>query len=149
MQPVSSIFRAVAVLVWIGGLWVIGLLVAPVLFDQLDKATAGRVAGALFRAMAWVGIVAGIYLVLQTLWQQGLQALSSLNLWLVLSMLGLTLLNHFVIFPIIADIKAQVHSAVEGVFGGGFASWHTISALIYLLQSVLGLIFVARDGIKQ
>ncbi len=149
MQPWSSVFRSIATIVWIGGLWVIGLLVAPILFDQVDKATAGRLAGVLFRAMAWVGMVAGVYLVIHSLWQQGLQSLSGLNLWLILIMLGLTLLNHFVIFPIIADIKAQVHSAVEGVFGGGFASWHTISAMIYLLQSVLGLVFVARDGIKQ
>lgn len=146
MQPFPQALRAVLTVLWIGGLWVVGVVVAPVLFQQLDPAQAGRVAGVLFRAMAWVGIVAGTYIALDMLWQAGLGAFRSRGFWLVLALLALTLVNHFAVFPIIAALKSQAHAAAEGVFGGGFRTWHTISSLIYLLQSLLGLVFIAAPG---
>ncbi|MFC4159632.1 DUF4149 domain-containing protein [Chitinimonas lacunae] len=146
MQPFPQALRAILTVLWVGGLWVIGVVVAPILFQQLDHAQAGRVAGALFRAMAWIGIVAGGYLVLDLLWQAGLAAFRSRTFWLLMAMLTLTLVNHFAVFPVIAALKPQMHAAAEGVFGGGFQSWHTISSLIYLLQSLLGLALVAAPG---
>lgn len=132
---------------WIGGLWVVGILVAPILFASTDKAMAGMLAGKLFHAMGWVGIVAGAYLALWYVWTVGLRAFRSAPLWLVLGMLTCTLLNQFAVFPVIAQIKPAVSQATEGMFGGGLSSWHTLSSLIYLLQSVLGLIYIWRgDG---
>jgi hypothetical protein len=148
MQSFPQALRSILTVFWIGGLWVVGVLAAPILFQQLDTATAGRVAGVMFRAMAWVGIVAGIYLMLHILWAEGLRAFQAAALWLVLGMLALTLVNHFAIFPIIAAVKPQMRSAAEGVFGGGFQSWHTISSLIYLIQSLLGLVYVARGDAR-
>ena len=36
---------------WIGGMWVIGVLVAPILFKALDNSLAGMVVGKLFHAI--------------------------------------------------------------------------------------------------
>lgn len=146
MLPLSAALRAVLTVFWIGGLWGVGVLVAPVLFHSLDNATAGRIAGQLFRIMAWVGMVAGSYILLHMLWQEGFKALRSLDWWLIVLMLALTLLNHFLIFPILADLKAKVSAVAEGAFGGGFQSWHTISSLIYLVQSVAGLAYCVRGN---
>ena len=52
--------RAIARTLWIGGMWVVGIIVAPILFSALDNVTAGMVAGRLFAAIAWVGLVCGI-----------------------------------------------------------------------------------------
>ncbi len=127
---------------WIGGLWVIGIVVAPALFASLDKAVAGMVAGKLFHVIGWFGIVAGIFIAIWWIWTDGLRAFQGFRLWLVLGMLFCTLINQFAIFPLIADLKPAVSHAAEGMFGGGLAQWHTISSLIYLLQSVLGLVYI-------
>jgi hypothetical protein len=148
MQTLPNALRSLFVVFWIGGLWVIGLLVAPVLFHEAESAFAGRIAGLLFRDMAWVGIVAGLYILLHMLWVEGLRAVQTLEFWLILGMFALTLLNQFAVFPILAQAKSQVHSAAEGVFGGGFQSWHAISSLIYLVQSLLGLFYVVRGSVK-
>ncbi|QLG88367.1 DUF4149 domain-containing protein [Chitinibacter bivalviorum] len=127
---------------WIGGMWIIGVVVAPALFSSLDKAVAGMVAGKLFHAIGWIGIVAGVFLTIWWIWMEGARAFKGGKLWLILGMLLCTLINQFAIFPLIAEIKPAVSNAAEGMFGGGLAQWHTISSLIYLLQSVLGLIYI-------
>ncbi|MBL8507747.1 MAG: DUF4149 domain-containing protein, partial [Chitinimonas sp.] len=113
-----------------------------------DNNLAYRMVAVMFRAMAWVGIVAGIYIVFHILWDEGLRAFQTLEFWLILGMLILTLVNHFAVFPVISEVKPQMHTAAEGVFGGGFQSWQTISSLIYLIQSVLGLVYVTRGAVK-
>ncbi|MEJ2793890.1 DUF4149 domain-containing protein [Iodobacter sp. LRB] len=131
---------------WIGGMWTIGVIAAPALFAGLDKATAGMVAGKLFHAIGWVGIVAGVYLAIWCVWQMGMRGFQSSKFWLVVGMLFCTLINQFAIFPLIASLKPAVSTAAEGVFGGGLAQWHTISSLIYLLQSVFGIIYIWSDS---
>ncbi len=132
---------------WIGGMWVIGVMAAPILFGNVDKAVAGMLAGKLFHTIGWVGIVAGIYLAIWWIWADGLRAFRSGRLWLVVGMLACTLVNQFAVFPIIASFKPAVSNVTEGVFGGGLSSWHTISSLIYLVQSVLGVLYVwGGDG---
>ncbi len=127
---------------WIGGMWIIGMIVAPILFSSLDKAVAGMVVGKLFQVIGWIGIVASIFLAIWCIWADGLRAFQSLRLWLILAMLVCTLINQFAIFPLIAELKPAVTNVAEGVFGGGLAQWHTISSLIYLMQSVLGLVYI-------
>ncbi|SFZ78209.1 DUF4149 domain-containing protein [Chitinimonas taiwanensis] len=148
MQTFPNALRSILVVFWIGGLWIIGLLVGPLLFQQLDNGLAFKMVAVMFRAMAWVGIVAGIYIFLHILWVEGLRAFQTLELWLILAMLALTLVNHFAVFPVISEVKPTMHTAAEGVFGGGFQSWQTISSLIYLVQSVFGLIYVIRGSVK-
>ncbi|OWY37579.1 hypothetical protein CEK28_16250 [Xenophilus sp. AP218F] len=137
--------RAIAKTFWIGGLWVIGIIVAPVLFASLDKMTAGMVAGKLFAAIAWVGLVCGVILLVDQIWRDGVRGVREAAFWLVVAMLACTIINHFAVTPIIANLKLQMNHAAEGLFGGGFATWHAISSLIYLVQSLLGLIYIWRS----
>lgn len=127
-------------------MWTIGVIAAPLLFAGLDKATAGMVAGKLFHAIGWIGIVAGVYLAIWWIWQEGMRGFQSGKFWLVMGMLFCTLINQFAIFPMIASLKPAVSTAAEGVFGGGLAQWHTVSSLIYLVQSVLGIIYIWSEG---
>ncbi len=51
MKSLAEALCAVALTLWIGGLWVIGYLVAPTLFYTLsDRALAGSLAGKLLNA---------------------------------------------------------------------------------------------------
>ncbi|WP_269531035.1 DUF4149 domain-containing protein [Chitinimonas sp. BJYL2] len=148
MQNFPTALRSILTVFWIGGLWALGVLIGPVLFHQLDNALAFRVVASMLRALAWVGIVAGIYILIHMLWVEGLRAFQTLELWLILAMLALTLVNHFAVFPVISEVKPQMHTAAEGMFGGGFQNWQTISSLIYLIQSLFGLVYVIRGPVK-
>lgn len=136
--------RAIARTFWIGGLWVIGLVVAPTLFSVLDHVTAGMVAGKLFQAIAWVGLVCGFYLLVDDVWRNGVRAVRGAPFWLIVGMLLCLVINQFTVTPIIATLKQQMNHAAEGLFGGGFATWHAISSLIYMLQSLMGLAYILR-----
>lgn len=138
--------RAIAATFWIGGLWVVGLLVAPVLFQSLDRVAAGMVAGNIFAVQAWVGLVCGVILLVDAIWRDGVHGVRSASFWLVLGMLVCTVVNHFAVTPVIVDLKQGMNHAALGMFGGGFATWHAISSLIYLLQSLLGLGYVLKQA---
>ena len=150
MQSFPNALRSIFVMLWIGGLWVVGVIVAPVLYHQLggDTGAFAHVVEHLFRVMAWVGIVAGVYILFHMLWMEGLRTFQTLEFWLILGMLILTLVNHFAIFPVISEVKPQMHTVAEGAFGGGFQSWRTISSLIYLIQSLFGLFYAIRGTVK-
>ena len=56
MKTLTEAIYAIALTLWIGGLWAVGYLVAPTLFYTLaDRALAGMVAGKLFTLIAYVG----------------------------------------------------------------------------------------------
>lgn len=137
--------RAIARTFWIGGMWGIGIIVTPVLFAALDKVTAGMVAGRLFAAIAWVGLVCSVFLMADYVMRQGARGLKQAPFWLLLGMLACIVINHFGVTPMIAALKAQMNQAAEGLFGGGFATWHAISSLIYLVQSLMGLAYLLRS----
>lgn len=137
--------RALARTLWFGGMWVVGIIVAPTLFSALDSVTAGMVAGKLFSHMAWVGLVCGVFLLADYVWRQGAKGVKQGGFWLLLGMLLCILINHFGVTPIIVQLKLQMNSAAEGLFGGGFATWHAISSLIYLVQSLMALVYLFRN----
>ena len=68
MRFIADALQSIAVTLWVGGLWVIGLVVAPFLFHTLaDRAQAGLLAGHLFATMAYIGLGCGAYLLLYRL----------------------------------------------------------------------------------
>jgi uncharacterized membrane protein len=55
--------QRIVLTLWIGGLWTVGYLVAPVLFDHLqDPQQAGQIAGVLFTFMSWFGLASVLVL---------------------------------------------------------------------------------------
>lgn len=132
----------IAATFWIGGLWFMGLIVAPILYRSIDPKIAGVIAGNIFAVQAWIGLVCGIILLVDTILDQGLHGLKSSLFWLIVAMLICTLVNQFAITPVIVDLKQSMNQAARGMFGGGFATWHAISSLIYLLQSMFGMLYI-------
>jgi len=137
--------KAIARTFWIGGMWVIGIIVTPVLFSVLDHPSAGLVAGRLFQSIAWAGMLCGPFLLVHALWQDGVRAMKGGAFWLVFGMLVCTVFNQFAVFPMVSNLKQHMNQAAEGLFGGGFGTWHAISSLIYLVQSLMGLVYVLRS----
>lgn len=141
----------IAVTAWVGGLWAIGYIAAPVLFTRLaDKQLAGSLAGSMFAVMAWVGIVCGVYLLIYRLMEYGSAALKQAFFWTTIVMLLFTLGTHFGIQPIMESLKAQAmpKAVMHSVFSDRFARWHGISSIVYLIESLLGLVLLFKQSAK-
>ena len=69
MKLIADALQSIAVTLWVGGLWAIGLIVAPLLFHTLsDRSQAGTLAGQFFttirgRFAACHGVSSVLYLI--------------------------------------------------------------------------------------
>lgn len=138
--------------IWVGSLLTLGAIAAPVLFSALDDTQlAGLLAGKMFAVGAWVGMVAGTFLLLHRLIRDGRAALKSLFFWVVLVMLLLTVAGHFGIQPILQSLKNQALplAVMQSVFADRFSEWHGISRILWVIQSSLGLVLVWRSGLAR
>ncbi len=141
----------IAVTLWVGGLWSIGYIAAPVLFGQLaDKQLAGNLAGGMFTVIAYVGMACGFYLLLHRLVQFGGAALKQAFFWATLLMLLITLASYFGIQPILESLREQAmpKAVMQSIFSDRFARWHGVSSIIYLIESLLGLILLFKQTSK-
>ena len=126
---------------WVGGMWAAGYIAAPVLFQSLpDKALAGMLAGKLFGATAYMGMVCAVYLLIYGYTRYGKQVLRQGMFWVVVIMLLLTLLGQFGIQPLMAEIKALAMPlyVMDSPYADRFSLWHGAASIIYLVQSLSG-----------
>ena len=152
MKKISHSLALLAVTAWVGGLWAVGYLVAPVLFQTLpDRQLAGMLAGKLFAATAYLGIVCASYLLAYHYAQHGRQTFRQKTTWVIAAMLLLTLAGQFGIQPLMAELKTQALPAevMLSEFAGRFRILHGVASIIYLLQSLLGIVLVLRVGARQ
>lgn len=153
MRKLSEAFYFTAITLWVGGMWAIGYLAAPVLFASLgDRQLAGMVAGKLFALIGWIGLGSAAYLLVFLIVRAGGQVFGRAVFWLVLVMALMAVASQFGIQPLMAQLKADVlpREVMESVLRDRFAAWHGISSILYLLQSLLGLWLVvwANRGLK-
>ena len=149
MQSLAAGIYAMALTLWVGGQWAIGYVVAPALFSALtDRMLAGAIAGRLFTLIAYIGIGCAAYLLLFRLARFGGTCIKQSMFWIVLAMLLLTLTGEFWVQPILASLKDQAlpKQVMESVFRDRFAAWHGVASVLYLIQSVLGLLLVWLQG---
>lgn len=149
MRNLPDLLAAWAVALWVGGLWAIGYLAAPVLFYNLeDKMLAGRLAGHMFTWIALFGIGCAVWLMIHRFFRFGASALKQWFFWIVVVMLLLTLAQHFGIQPIMQHMKdeAMPQDVMHSLFKDRFAAWHGVSSVIYLIQSLLGLALVVKQN---
>lgn len=139
--------------IWMGGMWAVGYIVAPVLFQSLqDKVLAGMLAGKLFAAMAYVGIVCATYLMLYLIKTHGKAVMKQQLFFITLVLLLLVLLGQYGLQPILAEIKIQAlpQYVMDSVYADRFKFWHGAASILYLVQSLLGvglLLRVYRDNL--
>lgn len=149
MRGVSESLYLVALTAWVGGVWAVGYLVAPLLFASLaDRALAGQLAGKFFAGLGWVGLVCGGYSLAYLLARWRLSVAKRTEFWLVLFMLLLTAAGQFGLQPLLAQLKSDAlpKDVMESVFRDRFVAWHGISSILYLVQSLLALGLVVCAG---
>ena len=149
MRILADALQSIAVTLWVGGLWAIGLIVAPLLFHTLaDRSQAGMLAGQIFTVITYLGLGCGAYLLLYRLARFGGQAFSQLFFWSALVMMALAAAGQFGVQPIMASLKQQAlpSEVMHSIFRDRFAAWHGVSSVLYLIECVLGLVIVAQQG---
>lgn len=153
MRRLAEALRRVALTLWVGGLWAIGYLVAPTLFSVLsnDRPLAGLLAGKLFELIGWVGLSCGAYLLLFAVFRLHGAALRQWHFWGLLLMFVLTAVSLFGIQPLLAQIKADAlpREVMESVLRNRFATWHGVSSILFLVQTMLGLLLVAGGSLRS
>ncbi|UCV27474.1 DUF4149 domain-containing protein [Ferribacterium limneticum] len=149
MRKLAEALYLAVIALWVGGLWAIGYLVAPVLFSSLgDRQLAGMVAGKLFALIGWVGLGIAAYLVIFLITRWGGQVFKRAVFWLVILMATMVAASQFGIQPLMAQLKVDAlpREVMESVLRDRFAAWHGISSILYLMQSLLGLWLVVWSG---
>ena len=124
--------------VWLGMIWSVGYLAAPILFETLDdRALAGLVAGKLFTAVAWVSLVAGPIMALLIMATSERSRRRSLKLICVVLVMASIASVHWIFTPMM-----EVARLPDGTPGESFLMIHGASSLVYLLGSLLGLVLL-------
>lgn len=140
----SIFFKIETVLqtLWVGGLWAIGYVVAPILFGSLDdRHLAGELTGNMFTAMNYIGLVCGAVLLVFAFSRVGKSWLKNLRVIALLLMLILILVSAFVMQPMMQELKlAGLTSGSEAA--AQFGRLHGVSSVLYLLNSLLGLYLI-------
>ncbi len=141
--------RVLIATLWAGSLWTVGYLVAPLLFATLaDRTTAGNIAGSVFHVEAWLSVFCAVVLILLEM-----SAAKDSNapgrkrlLWLVLGMLGCTLVGYFGLHPFMAALRnaGGAGTAMDAGASARFAVLHGISSALYLIQSLLAVALVLK-----
>ncbi len=134
---------------WVGALWAIGYLAVPTLFAQLpDRMLAGMLAGHMFTALSYIGLACAFLLLVGELSRYGRGVTGRLRFWLLVGMALLVAVGEFWLQPMMAALKAgglPAGSADEAVF----MRLHGVSATLYLINSLAGLLLVSLDGPRR
>ncbi|MEN8107036.1 MAG: DUF4149 domain-containing protein [Pseudomonadota bacterium] len=138
MKTFVPILERILSTLWIGGLWVVGFVVAPTLFRTLpDTSLAGTVVGSLFTSMNRIGLLCGSALLILA-WLQRASAERRWQLLIIGLMLVLIIAGEFVLAPMIAELRVSGQVATER-----FARLHGLAGALYGINCLLGLGLVA------
>jgi len=136
--------------IWIGGIVVLGGLIAPRLFRTLDRETAGATFGAILKAFlrlrtAALAFVIGAALARHLMWETSMFA-STLSIWIMIRWMCLTFLASEVCYELLF-LEGAVETAyenrrvdgAESVSGRRFEKLHRRSELLMKVSFVAAL----------
>lgn len=136
---ISEKIETVLQTLWIGGLWVIGYVVAPILFASLDeRRLAGELAGHMFTAINYIGLGCGTLLLAFALLKPAGSVLKDKRVIAIFLMLALIVVSAFVLQPMMQELK-QVGIVSGSDAAAQFGKLHGVSSVLYLVTSLLGL----------
>lgn len=140
MRPISAyltVLESLLLTLWVGGLWIVGFLVAPTLFALVPgKALAGSVAGSLFSSMSMIGLVCGSLLLVSKAVRRACES-GKWSSIVVVAMLVIIIVGEFMLTPMLSELRETGESG-----SSEFARLHGVSSILYVLNCLLGLVLV-------
>jgi len=140
--------RLLLAALWAGSVWAVSYLAAPSAFAVLDSTQAGSVVATMLTREAWLAVALAVLLWLLVWRSDDLD--SKRRRWLnrtVFGMLACSLAVYLGLQPLMAAIREAAGPA--GVRAspqwGTFMALHAVSQLLYLVESVLGVVLVIKS----
>ena len=141
--------RLLVAALWAGSLWTVGYLVAPILSNTLpDRKMFGNIAAGIFRGEAWLTVACALAMFALVMLATDIDAKRRRTLNIVVgAMLACTVFGYFGMQPVMAMLRESAGG--QGVMDSDlrmkFGIVHGVAALIYLVQSVLGIVLVLKN----
>lgn len=136
-------------MVWVGSMLTLGYVAAPVLFNMLDRTSAGSVAAQLFRIEGFLGVVCALLLLVlaNRLVRMGFAEYKRTR-WVIAGMLVCVLIGYFVLQPFMNALRVAAQEGgmelAQSPYASRFGMLHGISTVFYVVESVLGLVLFWR-----
>ena len=137
---------------WVGGIITVDYIVTPTLFATLsDSQVAGMVAGALFRVEGIISMILSVGLIVfaNLLVKRGCGRYKNIR-WYLLSMLICSVISAFVLEPMMDSLREEALShgfpVMLSPLAQAFSRLHIFASIVYLLQSLIGLVLLWRLG---
>lgn len=133
--------QRIVLTLWVGSMWAIGYIAAPVLFSVLDDRTlAGTLAGQMFSIVSYLGLGCGV-LLLGSYWLgRAESSVRAWRVWAIIFMLLIISIGQFGLTPLMAELRA---AGLSGETAQQFGRLHGIASILFLINSGLGLALVA------
>ena len=127
---------------WLGAHIAVGYVVAPMLFHfasqgELSRAVAGNIAGELFHVVMYLGLLTAV------LWWLFCRSVRQPS-HILNALIVLLAVSEWVITPVIVAIKQKQSQWLYDWVGGSFGMWHGISSSVYLLITLLLLLWTGK-----
>lgn len=128
---------------WVGGLWMTGLVHAPVLFASFSRAMAGEVAGRLFSATSLAGIVCAVLLLGLAAARRRGAVLREWRVHALAAMLLAVVVGEFAVAERLRELRLMiVHQPGGADLRAAFGRLHLAASGLYALVALLGLVLV-------
>jgi len=128
---------------WVGGLWMTGLVVAPVLFRNYERMLAGDIAGRLFGAVSLLGMACGALLLAFAVARTRQRVWRDWRAGVLVVMLAVIVIGEFGLAARMRELKElMVLQPAAAANMAEFGRLHGIASLLFLANSALGLVLV-------
>ncbi len=138
-------FSKIAMTFWLGGTWMSGIVVFPLLFKTLDQITASSIVSQLLNLQAYIGIICLLIATIEIIINHKLSLYKIRKFWYIICMFVILFINYFAIFPVIYNLKQQITKITNKLITAPsniFDFWHSLSALLFVCICILGVLYL-------
>lgn len=146
-QEIISVhqFSKISMTFWLGGTWMTGVVIFPLLFKMLDQVSAAQIVGQTLNLQAYIGLICLIIAFIEVLVNHRLALVMTKRFWYIISMGFILVINYFAVFPIIHNLRERLSSVAHQVIHtttNVFDFWHSLSAILFILICIIGILYL-------
>ncbi|MBP9743108.1 MAG: DUF4149 domain-containing protein [Burkholderiales bacterium] len=138
-------FSKLAMTFWLGGTWMAGIVIFPVLFKTLDQITASEVVGQILNIQAYIGIICLIIALVEVVVNHKLSLFTTKRFWYIICMFSILVVNYFAIFSVLANLRSRLSTIAHkfiALQNNIFDFWHSLSAVLFVFICILGVLYL-------